>query len=101
MSKQKHHNIQDALEILSGDDGESEGCDGSSHEDEDLYDLNHTPNNKDKTRAESRACGDSDSSESSNLAPECTFKGPCVTSPNILLTPLEYFQKFITPEMAE
>lgn len=62
-----------------GDDGQSEGCDGSSNED--LYNPNHTPNNKDKKRDESSACGESDSSESSNLVPECTFKGPRVTSP--------------------
>lgn len=34
-------------------------------------------------------------------APECTFKGPQVTPPDNLLTPLEYFRKFITPEMLE
>lgn len=82
-----------------GDDGQSERRDGSS--DEDLYNPNHTPNNKDKKRDESSACGESDSSESSNLVPECTFKGPHVTSPNSLLTPLEYFQKFITREMEQ
>lgn len=33
--------------------------------------------------------------------PECTFKGPHVTPPDNLLSPLEYFRKFITPEMLE
>lgn len=33
--------------------------------------------------------------------PECTFKGPHVTPPENLLSPLEYFRKFITAEMLE
>uniref|UniRef100_A0A3Q1ESY7 PiggyBac transposable element-derived protein domain-containing protein n=1 Tax=Acanthochromis polyacanthus TaxID=80966 RepID=A0A3Q1ESY7_9TELE len=35
------------------------------------------------------------------LAPECTFKGPHVTPPDDLLSPLEYFRKFITPEIVQ
>ncbi|XP_057677371.1 piggyBac transposable element-derived protein 2-like [Corythoichthys intestinalis] len=33
--------------------------------------------------------------------PECTFKGPHITPPDTLLSPLEYFRKFITTEMLE
>lgn len=51
VDKKNQHTVQDALEVLLGDDGWS---------DEDLYKRNHTPNNKDKRRDESSVCGDSD-----------------------------------------
>lgn len=58
MGKKKQHTVQDALGVLLRDDSES---------DKDFYNPNRTPNNRHKKRDESSACGDSDSSESSNL----------------------------------
>uniref|UniRef100_A0A8C4NZ77 PiggyBac transposable element-derived protein domain-containing protein n=1 Tax=Dicentrarchus labrax TaxID=13489 RepID=A0A8C4NZ77_DICLA len=132
MKRNEGYTLQDALEIILGDEIEFEGCEDNS--DEDLDDPNYTPNNEDMESDESSDCGDSNNSEPNDLdevpqpnpgqvnttvqgteqgkkqfswrkkpfeAPDCTFQGPNVTPPESLLTPLEYFRKFITPEMLD
>ncbi|XP_039545881.1 piggyBac transposable element-derived protein 3-like [Pimephales promelas] len=121
----KHLDLQNVLKIIQGDDSEYEGCDSDS--DEDIDDPDYTPTRKDMENDESS--GSDSESGSSDLedaqphtgrqnttsqgkntfswrkkyfeTPECTFKGPSVTPPDNLQTPLEYFRKFITSEMLE
>ncbi len=124
----KQFDVQNTLEIIQGDDSEYEGCESDT--DEDTDDPDYTPDKKDMEDDESSG-SDSDISRSSDQdleaaqqnfgqqkttsqgnktfswrkkhfeIPECTFTRPSVTPPDNLLTPLEYFRKFITAEMLE
>lgn len=127
MDKKKKYSVQDALEFITAEDSEYEGCESSS--DEDSEDPNYIPH-KDVESDESSESSDSDSCDSSDLetephsshmdtgqpkaaikgqkfswrkkmfeTPETTFKGPCAKPPDEIHTPLEYFKNFITDDM--
>uniref|UniRef100_A0AAZ1XVK0 PiggyBac transposable element-derived protein domain-containing protein n=1 Tax=Oreochromis aureus TaxID=47969 RepID=A0AAZ1XVK0_OREAU len=127
MDEKKKYSVQDALEFITAEDSEYEGCESSS--DEDSEDPNYIPH-KDVESDESSESSDSDSCGSSDLetephsshmdtgqpkaaikgqkfswrkktfeTPETTFKGPCAKPPDEIHTPLEYFKNFITDDM--
>ncbi len=126
----KQFDVQNVLKIIQGDDSEYEGCDSDSEEDIDDPDYTPAKKDMEddeSSGSDSDISGSSDldleaarpntnSGEQNTTSqgkktfswrkkhfetPECTFKGPSVTPPDNLQTPLEYFRKFITSEMLE
>uniref|UniRef100_A0A4W4FR38 PiggyBac transposable element-derived protein domain-containing protein n=1 Tax=Electrophorus electricus TaxID=8005 RepID=A0A4W4FR38_ELEEL len=110
MNTKNRYSVQDALNIITGDDSEFEGCQVIS--DQDPEDPDYTPSSKDMENDESNDVPQPDMShrqQSTSIqgkqksswrkkpfeAPECTFKGQIVTPPDKVHTPLEYFRKFI------
>lgn len=67
MDKKKKYSVQDALEFITAEDSEYEGCESSS--DEDSEDPNYIPH-KDVESDESSESSDSDSCDSSDLETE-------------------------------
>ena len=65
MNKQNRYSVQDALQIITGDDSDFDGCESSS--DEDPEDPDYTPSNKEMENDESSGSSDSDTSESNDL----------------------------------
>uniref|UniRef100_A0A3P9CGN5 PiggyBac transposable element-derived protein domain-containing protein n=1 Tax=Maylandia zebra TaxID=106582 RepID=A0A3P9CGN5_9CICH len=114
MDKKKKYSVQDALEFITAEDSEYEGCESTS--DEDSEDPNYIPH-KDVESDESSESSDSDSCDSSDLEtephsshmdtgqPKAAIKGQKFSWRKKCSKPLRphsrdpYFKNFITDDM--